>query len=790
MLFTNFLRLYSRYLKLKHHIDFFLKHTKHNIKNIGHAYNCLHKNLCFLEFSHLDFQTSYRLLFHFFQIPAFKFLEFKGYLSAMEHFIDNLILKIPSLITEFIQLIQRTKDIFNDFLNAFERSHILVRELTFSHKSLKKSLNMDKNSLWSLNLLTNTKKKIQQTSAKRVSRTTQTLIKQSDKLQHIHINLVTELADFYNIHTRRMKKALYDFANATLQEERYKLYQLQRTLVTLRCFPIDLTSSNIFASDQVTTNMTSPSYLVAVLLVINSFGGSSLVFHYPPRPDLDPQPSNSLQEDIDGSDISSSSSSSEAESIDKSETSDTSESSDDLFSESQGEDPIKNHTKRPPWDKVLGFNSDFLAGLLTPRKIHFSQHQMTLFHIVMVMKPPLTQNYHTKINEMYTNVVIKLTMALKYEQARTDYVWSQSEMILHMREKAANDEMSLDALWVDILFKSSLASALATVYNAISASGIAHLTINNFDFSIFIPTPIIATSIPTDMSEDNRFLTSIDVYDEDMDYNDPFLTPHSSLLLLDDVESVLQNIPADANPSLSLFIKNIRPTQTLLKLSQQTNIPLKDIHVLAEHLIYWKRAIPIPPLHLRNIYFVSPAANMTKLKYQESLFRTLFPTLPPLPTILGQLSRELHPFSFYIPSKNHRTIYLNVLTWLIRYGWVCQLKTFIWIKVSKEIKKAVMDKQKNEDVSSSDTFSSDPLEELTDSIIREPHQASKQERAWIEEIVSRKPLKYSILFNRIIKYFNGKNALEKISSLEGIPRKDIKEVLQVFENDLEKTYFW
>ncbi|KAG4305151.1 hypothetical protein PORY_001321 [Pneumocystis oryctolagi] len=34
-------------------IDFFLKHTKHNIKNIGHAYNCLHKNLCFLEFSHL-----------------------------------------------------------------------------------------------------------------------------------------------------------------------------------------------------------------------------------------------------------------------------------------------------------------------------------------------------------------------------------------------------------------------------------------------------------------------------------------------------------------------------------------------------------------------------------------------------------------------------------------------------------------------------------------------------------------------------------------------------------------
>ncbi|CCJ30396.1 unnamed protein product, partial [Pneumocystis jirovecii] len=598
--------------------------------------------------------------------------------------------------------------------------------------------------------------------------------------------------------------------------------------------------------------MTAPSYLVAVLLVINSFGGSSLVFHYPPRPDIDSQ-SVVLQEDIDGSDVSSLSE--ETESLRENEASDISESNDGLFSESQSEDSGQDNSKRPPWDKIFGFNSDFLADLLTPRKTHcgkkfelwvddlvflgfpvhvkpdgtwskhidrpskhsnsthsesanlhdlgthvsnestnesakLSQHQMTLFHIVMVMKPPLTQNYHTKINEMYTNVVIKLAMALKYEQAKMDYVWSQSEMILHMREKAANDEISFDALWVDILFKSSLASALATIYDAISASGIAHLTINNsFDFSIFIPTPIITTSIPTDMSEDNRFLTSIDVYDEDMDYNDPFLTPHSSLLLLDDVESVLQNIPADANPSFSLFIKNIRPTQTLLKLSQQTNIPLRNIHIFAEHLIYWRRAIPIPPLHLRNIYFVSPAANMTKLKYQESLFRTLFPTVPPLPTILAQLSKELRPFSFYIPSKNYRTIYLNVLTWLIRYGWVSQLKTFIWIKVSKEIKKAVIEKQKNKDVSFNDTILLEVVEDLTDSIIREPHQASKQERAWIEEIVSRKPLKYSILFNRIIKYFNGKNALEKISSLEGIPRKDIKELLQVFENDLEKTYF-
>lgn len=368
--------------------------------------------------------------------------------------------------------------------------------------------------------------------------------------------------------------------------------------------------------------MTTPSHLVAVLLVINSFSGSSLVFHFPPSPDTDQLLANASQD----ADILDGMSSDETESLEE-ESFVALESSDTLGEESQMEDTDKDHIRRYPWDNVLGFNSDFLADILTPSKTHcgkkfelwvdelvflglpvhirsdgtwskqtnilrycdmgygeasnlfdlemssvnesagdcieLPRHQMTLFHIVMVMKLSLMQNYHAKINEMYTNIVTKLALALNYEQARTNYVWTQSEIILQMREKAANDGISFNALWSDILFKSSLASALATVYSAISVSGIAHLTINNsFDLSIFIPAPIITSSIPIDASESNCFLTSVDVYDDDMEYNDPFLTPHSSLLLLDDVESVLQSIPADANPSLSLFVKNMRSTQT------------------------------------------------------------------------------------------------------------------------------------------------------------------------------------------------------------------------------------
>ncbi|KAG5519488.1 hypothetical protein PMAC_002115 [Pneumocystis sp. 'macacae'] len=209
-------------------IDFFFKHTKYSIENMNNAYNHLHKSLCFLESSYLV----------------------NGYLFAIERFIDNLVLKTPSLILELIQAVLLTKNILDDFLSAFEQPHVLVRELMFSHKSFRKSVNIDKNALWSLNLLTNTKKKTQQTSAKHVFQTTQTLIKQSAKLQHIHINLLTELADFYNTHIQHIKTALRNFANATLQEERYKRDQLQRALLALRSCSNDL-SYNAFASDQV-----------------------------------------------------------------------------------------------------------------------------------------------------------------------------------------------------------------------------------------------------------------------------------------------------------------------------------------------------------------------------------------------------------------------------------------------------------------------------------------------------------------------------------------------------------
>ncbi|KAI9849505.1 MAG: Nitrogen permease regulator 3 [Sclerophora amabilis] len=63
---------------------------------------------------------------------------------------------------------------------------------------------------------------------------------------------------------------------------------------------------------------------------------------------------------------------------------------------------------------------------------------MSMFNMVFVMNPPQLE-YQTRIDEMYEHVVKKFAKALKYEQARTNWVWQQSEMILNLKDKAKED---------------------------------------------------------------------------------------------------------------------------------------------------------------------------------------------------------------------------------------------------------------------------------------------------------------------------------------------------------------
>jgi hypothetical protein len=72
---------------------------------------------------------------------------------------------------------------------------------------------------------------------------------------------------------------------------------------------------------------------------------------------------------------------------------------------------------------------------------------MTMFNVVFVLDPPLLE-YSLRIKENYENVIKKFGKALKWEQARADYVWSEAQTILHIKEKAKEQSKSIILFYI------------------------------------------------------------------------------------------------------------------------------------------------------------------------------------------------------------------------------------------------------------------------------------------------------------------------------------------------------
>lgn len=308
-------------------------------------------------------------------------------------------------------------------------------------------------------------------------------------------------------------------------------------------------------------------------------------------------------------------------------------------------------------------------------------------------------------------------------------------------------------------------------------------------------TPYLPGS--TELSYPGLWLTTADslsATDEgpDSEYSGPsrVLAKHFALLLLSDEASILKDIDASMGslgPPLAHYIRSSKPTKSFAQISARSSIPLGDIQVLASHLIYWRRARAIPPLNKQDTYIVSPNCDMSKLTLASAAYDMAFPTLPSLPKMLAMLSSTPRPYAYFIPSRDHKGIYYDILAWLMRGGWVTQLRTFGWVKVDPEIKIAVKEaleeeeaKEKEEDLVSStatiikakdplvhDNVStsssslnsestnehsyqgslmrhqkeaaakSEPLQ--TSSLILRPHRASPLEARWLDEIIARFP---------------------------------------------------
>ncbi|KAJ5436829.1 Nitrogen permease regulator 3 [Penicillium cf. griseofulvum] len=321
---------------------------------------------------------------------------------------------------------------------------------------------------------------------------------------------------------------------------------------------------------------------------------------------------------------------------------------------------------------------------------------MTMFNVVFVVDPPLLE-YSMRVKEIYENIIKKFAKALKWEQARTDYVWKESQHILQVRRRARETKTSTHNLYSELISQSSLARAIYTVYSSISASKIASVSLSpDVSISLQIP-PLTSTPYltgPMDKAYPGLWLTTADsatsVDDPGADgSNTPhqILAKHFALLLLDSETAITKDVEASGGalaPALAHYIRCSKPTKSFAQISVSSGIPLSHIQMLSSHLVYWRRARAIPPF-TNETHTLSPQT-------------AAFPTYPSLPKMLSTLSGTPRPYSNFIPSKDHKEIYFTILAWLLRGGWVTQLRTFACIKVSPEIKMAVELAMRKEEV--------------------------------------------------------------------------------------------
>lgn len=367
---------------------------------------------------------------------------------------------------------------------------------------------------------------------------------------------------------------------------------------------------------------------------------------------------------------------------------------------------------------------------------------LTMFNVVFVLSPPLLE-HQAHVKTMYTHVIKKLAAALKDRQKRSDYIWTEMRKIIQIREKARNENAYYGKTLPFILKSSSLAAALAETYESIVASRIAHLTLDsNAQLSLQIPQPFSTPYLPPPgrQRHTDLWLTTFDAFQieddtssQNNDHATGAISPHSALMLLVPPSTLLKEIimakhmaPALAK-ALTVYIQRTTPTKSLQQLSKKLRLSVSDLQLLSLHLIHWRRARPIAPLHPTNTYIVSPLADFRKLSQASHAFSIRFAAFPSLVSLLGRLSaassKGPEPWATLIPSSDHKVPYMEILEWLVRGGWVTQLRTFAWVQVSSQVKAQVArqirveERQRNAAAATveEDEMEDDDVEELASS---------------------------------------------------------------------------
>ncbi|RSL70620.1 hypothetical protein CEP54_001745 [Fusarium duplospermum] len=319
---------------------------------------------------------------------------------------------------------------------------------------------------------------------------------------------------------------------------------------------------------------------------------------------------------------------------------------------------------------------------------------MTMFNLVFILNPS-SNEVKDVVETLYDHIIKKVSKVFKYSQQHSEFVWKESKRILVAKDKAREERKKMSVLWREIIQSSSLAAAMHDIYEAVSQNKIAALHLDTaagaLTPSVQIPVPFYIDDLPQGEEGTQRglWLTTANTFISQDALEEPgFLDRNFALLLTDDEKKIISELQADPDPttaSVVEFVRLSKPTQSFYQVGQSNILTLGQVRKYAQHFIFWRRAIAIPPLHAKDQYILSPNCDLSRLSLDTLEWQRAFPLAPPLPNFLAELSQTPRPYKQFSPSKAHRPTYLLMLAWLMRRGWVTQLCTFAYVVVWPEI---------------------------------------------------------------------------------------------------------
>jgi hypothetical protein len=380
--------------------------------------------------------------------------------------------------------------------------------------------------------------------------------------------------------------------------------------------------------------------------------------------------------------------------------------------------------------------------------------QLGMFHVVFALDKSVEAADMLDPTRLHDEVAKKLGKALKHCQKQCNYVATESRKttaIKHSRSKSVPATSTAD-LWAHLIASSELAWALSELYTSLKHNDIANLRMDGQALSLQIPASVTTHE-----------LDSLDL--------------KTSTLLLLTPRSTLLRSTTDIDHDLAHFVRASTPTKSLHKHIALLGLPAQTLQQIAHHLLTYRAARLIPPLHPRNTYIMNPGApsRARDIRAISVEYSKQFPALPRLERVLAMLGPQVNWRSL-IPSTDHREAYMMILAWLVREELVVLVRSYGWLILPSSPKEEAGGAMK-EDVSVVET-----------GLILHPRSlASETVRVQMELVASRsRAAGYGVFADRLselMECFDGRRALEELAARQGFKRAKVEDWLDWVEGE-------